>query len=181
MYNYCKNNPQLIYAIFDKLEKDHIITTVKLIDDLILKNNLETLQSFKERHNNKLTKNGVKIVRPLHSNYILYAKDYLSTENPRLAPTNKFNLSETTDISFSNSTEFNVTTSDNLCNINLTLLAKSKIQINLIDLNGNLINYYRETELNNGTHTIQMTTYKKGIYLIQLFVNGIVNVKKIRI
>lgn len=181
LYNYCLSNHDLIYAIFDKLGKDHIIATGKLIDDLILKKNLEALQSFKERHNKNLSKNDVKIIRPLHSNYILYVKDFLSAENPRLATANKIKSSKTTDISFSNSTDFNLTTATNLCNINLTLPTKSKIQINLIDLNGNLISHYRETELNSGTHTIQIPTSKKGIHIVQLFVNGIVNIKKIHI
>lgn len=177
--NFCKSNPILIYAIYQELGNGDNIAAIKLIEDLTLSDNLSVMQSVRENSAARLTRSSVKTVRPIHSNFVAYVKELLAIENVELAKTRKIS-GETTGISYSNFTEFSYSSSAGTLFVNFTLNSTSKVSLNLLDLSGNIICCALNGKtLNSGDYSFKLKTVNGNIYLVQLIIDGHVNVKKV--
>nr|MCR4769866.1 hypothetical protein [Bacteroidaceae bacterium] len=173
----CKQNKDLIYAVYDKLGKESNISAVTLVEDLTLgiKQNQDIMQRVRNESVAKLNQKDCKIIRPIHSNVMLYVKELLALEKSELYKEDKSN-----DSSYNNNADFSVSSLSNNISIDFTLSESSKVTLNILDLNNNVVaNIVNNNILDSGKHSYSMSLTKSGIYIVQLFINGRVNVKKI--
>lgn len=173
----CKQNKDLIYAVYDKLGKESNISTVTLVEDLTLgiKQNQDIMQRVRNESVAKLNQKDCKIIRPIHSNVMLYVKELLALEKSELYKEDKSN-----DSSYNNNADYSVSSLSNNISIDFTLPESSKVTLNILDLNNNVVaNIVNNNILDSGKHSYSMSLTKSGIYIVQLFINGRVNVKKI--
>lgn len=173
----CKQNQDLIYAVYDKLGKESNISAVTLVEDLTLgnKQNQDIMQRVRNESVAKLNQKDCKIIRPIHSNVMLYVKELLALEKSELYKEDKSN-----DSSYNNNADFSVSSLSNNISIDFTLPESSKVTLNILDLNNNVVaNIVNNSILDSGKHSYTMSLTKSGIYLVQFFINGRVNVKKI--
>lgn len=173
----CKQNQDLIYAVYDKLGKESNISAVTLVEDLTLgnKQNQDIMQNVRKESLTRLNQKDCKIIRPIHSNVMLYVKELLALEKSELYKDDKSN-----DSSYNNNADFSVSSLSNNISIDFTLSESSKVTLNTLDLNNNVVaNIVNNSILDSGKHSYSMSLTKSGIYLVQLFINGRVNIKKI--
>lgn len=86
----------------------------------------------------------------------------------------------TTDISYSNAHEFDISLSKDAVSVDFTIDNASSVYLNLLDLYGNVA-YSRLNgeKLQNGEYSLKLPIGKEDIYLVQLIINGRANVKKV--
>ena len=174
----CKSNKKLIYVVYDKLGKDNNISAVKLIEDLTLgnKQNQDIMHRIRNESVTKLNQKDCKIIRPIHSNVMLYVKELLALENFELYDKEE----KSNDNLYNNCVDFSVSSLSNNISIDFTLPESSKVTLNILDLHNNVVaNIVNNNILDTGKHAYTMSMTKSGIFLVQLFINGRVNVKKI--
>lgn len=174
----CKSNEKLIYVVYDKLGKDNNISAVKLIEDLTLgnKQNQDIIQRVRDESVTKLNQKDCKIIRPIHSNVMLYVKELLALENFELYDKEE----KSNDNLYNNCVDFSVSSLSNNISIDFTLPESSKVTMNILDLNNNVVaNIVNNNILDTGKHSYTMSMTNGGIFLVQLFINGRINVKKI--
>ena len=176
--SFCQSHPDLIYAIYAKLE-DGGIAALKLIKDLTLHKNRDVMAQIRKAHPSGKTRNGVRIYRPMLANTVAYVKELLAKENKTLQKTR--NLTEqATDISYSNAHEFDISASDNAVTVRFAINDASNVYLNLLDLSGNVVCCRVNGKiLPSGEYTYDLTFGSENIYLVQLLINGRANVKKV--
>ena len=110
-----------------------------------------------------------------------YVKELLSMEKTE-ARKAKSNVNETTGISYSNFTDFDVSLSSNGLTVDFLLNKPTNVSLNLIDLAGNVVcSAVSNKVLESGSHSYSIRAEKNHTYLVQLMLNGRVNVKKIMV
>jgi hypothetical protein len=177
--DYCKANKELLYAIYEKLGNGDGVAATKLIGDLTFSEYPSVMHKIRERVAYKPTLDGINTIRPLHSNYMSYVRELLALEGSETRKV-KRNVDETTGISFSNSTDFEISLSANGLTVGFELNKTAKVSLSLIDLAGNVVcNAINSKTLESGKHSVFMKAEKNRSYLVLLMLNGRVNVKKI--
>jgi len=138
------------------------------------------MQKVRDDFANSINTSSVKTVRPIHSNFVAYVKELLAIENVELAKASMYS-GETTGILYSNSTDLSIRPiSNKAISVNFTLNESAIISLNLLDLSGNIIcNPIKGNKLERGSHAFTLACNKSGVYLVQLIINGHVNVKKV--
>lgn len=113
------------------------------------------------------------------SNFVAYVKELLSKDNLELSRARKIS-SETTGISYSNFADFSISSSAETLSVVFSLNHTAKVSLNLLDLSGNKICCaLNEKTLESGNHSFKLTAKNGNIYLVQLIIDGRVNVKKV--
>ena len=113
LLGYCKANRVLLYAIYERLGNGDDIAATKLIGDLTFREYPSVMHKIRERVAYKPNIDGkINTIRPLHSNYMAYVKELLALEWPETKKAKK-DVNETTGISYSNSTDYDISLSAN--------------------------------------------------------------------
>lgn len=179
--DYCKSNNELLYAIYEKLGNGDGVAATKLIGDLTFDHNSSVIRKVRDGIPRNSDKAGIKTIRPLQSNYMAYVKELLSKEKSE-ARKAKSNVNETTGISYSNFTDFDVSLLSNGLTVEFLLNKSTNVSLNLIDLAGNVVcSAVSNKVLESGSHSYSIRAEKNHTYLVQLMLNGRVNVKKIMV
>lgn len=177
--NFCKSNSILLYAIYEKLGNGDNISAIKLIEDLTLSDNLSVMKNVREGSAVRLACARIKTIRPIHSNFVAYVKELLSKDNVEMSRARKIS-SETTGISYSNFADFSISSSTETLSVVFSLNHTAKVSLNLLDLSENKICCaLNEKTLDSGNHSFKLTAKNGNIYLVQLIIDGRVNVKKV--
>jgi hypothetical protein len=177
--DYCKSNNELLYAIYEKLGNGDGVAATKLIGDLTFDQNSSVIRKIRDGLPRNPDKDGVRTIRPLQSNYMAYVKELLSMEKSETRKA-KCNTNETTGISYSNFADFDVSMSSNGLTVDFLLNKPTNVSLNLIDLAGNVVcSAVRNKVLESGRHSSSIKAETNRTYLVQLMLNGRVNVKKI--
>lgn len=177
----CSSNSALIYKVFEKLGQGDICA-VKLVKDLSVTKNKAVMESVMARNKNiAKASTGAKIIRPVHTNAMLYVKNILAKEISQ-ADTEQFNQVAEDNISYSNSTDFAVTNSGNTLNVSFSVPEKTDITLKVLDLKGKEVYSLEQTSYSNQNgNDITIPIEEAGIYIVKLVINNKVNVKKISI
>lgn len=89
---------------------------------------------------------------------------------------------ETTGITYSNFADYNITPLTNGISVEFELSKSTNVTLNLIDLAGNIVcSAVNGKVLESGRHSFFMAADKNRSYLVQLMLDGRINVKKITI
>ena len=171
---FCNSHRELLYMLYDKVGKGEFAATM-LVADLTFSKNTVAIERVKESISISSTRSDIKTIRPLLSNYIAYIKELLALENEILAKGKRLVGGET-GISYSNARDFEVTSS----HINFSLNGSAQVSLLILDLSGRTITTIVNNEsLDSGNHTYQMPSITDDVYLVQLIIDGHVNVKKV--
>lgn len=126
-------------------------------------------------------KDGVKTIRPIHSNYVAYVKELISLENHDTVKNGKKPF-ELTGISYSNFAEYETISSADGITVNFTLDKPTNVSLNVMELNGVFVcSTASDKLLESGTHSYTITLERNRQYLVQLILDGRVNVRKIMV
>ena len=176
--SHCQSHPELIYAVYAKLEEGGI-AAAKLVKDLTLDKNRDVMERIRKSNPSGKTRNGVKVYRPMLSNTVAYVKELLAKESKALQKARN-KAGHTTDISYSNAHEFDISLSKDAVSVDFTIDNASSVYLNLLDLYGKVA-YSRLNgeKLQNGEYSLKLPIGKEDIYLVQLIINGRANVKKV--
>ena len=176
--SHCQSHPELIYAVYAKLEEGGI-AAAKLVKDLTLDKNRDVMERIRKSNPSGKTRNGVKVYRPMLSNTVAYVKELLAKESKVLQKARN-KAGHTTDISYSNAHEFDISLSKDAVSVDFTIDNASSVYLNLLDLYGNVA-YSRLNgeKLQKGEYSLKLPIGKEDIYLVQLIINGRANVKKV--
>lgn len=179
IFEFCSNNIECLYNLYDKLQEGDIASVI-LIENLTLTTpERKTLMDEVREEIPTLSRSGAKIVRPLQSNCIAYVKKLLSRDisSPikRTLTTAGIN-----DISYSNSQSFSIQQTSSAITIDFELKEQSNVLLNVTDVMGNMIaSAFNGQQLKAGHYSETINIPSDNIYLVQLIINGKVNVKKI--
>lgn len=172
--SFCSSHEELLYVLYDKVGQGEF-AAVKLVEDLTFEENASILENVRNGAQKSVTRSGIKTIRPLLSNYTAYVKELLSLDNERLAKAKERYGSET-GISYSNFKDIEVSSAQ----IGFSLDNSSNVTLRLLDLSGNTLStIVHNVLLNSGSHTYQLPSVDNDVYLVQLIIDGKVNVKKV--
>lgn len=179
IFEFSNSHPECLYILYDRLSEGELAAII-LIENLML-NTQERLALMSEVKAEipVATRSGIKVIRPIQSNYVAFVKRLLDNE---IAVPIKRNVktSSISDISYSNSNDFTIKTTSDEITIDFILDNDEVVSLNVIDLSGNIIcNTLSGERLNAGCHSYTLPIKSQGIYLTQLIINGKVNVKKV--
>lgn len=180
LLGFCKENLRLQYALYKELGQGDGISAIKPIEDLTI-NQYGTIMESVREENNIATQTcaGIKTIRSLHSNYMAYVKEILSKDKVDIQKSRKATRA-TTGLSYSNFKEFSVLQGAGNLSVEFSLSNASKVSLNTLDLAGNIVSSaFTEHMLESGPHIFKLPIEKKGMYLVQLVIDGRVNVKKV--
>lgn len=180
--SYCNSYPSLLYAIFEKLGNGDVVPAIKLIEDLTINDNISIMQNVNDISAARYANAKIKTIRPIHSNFVAYVKGLLANENMNLSRANG-NYDETTGMSYSNFTNFSISSLTKALLIEFTLDSAAKVSLNLLDLSGKVISCaVNGRTLERGNYSFNLATKDKdNVYLVQLIIDGRINVKKVSI
>lgn len=172
--SFCTSHNELLYALYEKVGNGEFAAMI-LVGDLTFDANQSVLESVRESASVSTVRSGIKTIRPLQSNNIAYIKELLALENEYLAKSRR-QISGETGVSYSNFMEFEVSAS----NVNFSLNNPTHVSLNLLDLSGNTIyTAINNTLLDSGDYSYTLPEVKNDVYLVQLIIDGRVNVKKV--
>lgn len=171
---FCNSHHKLLYLLYNKIGEGDFAAT-KLIADLTFDKNASAIKRVRESALASSTRSGIKTIRPLLSNYTAYVKELLSVENESLARLKK-QVNAETGISYSNLYDFEVAPS----HVDFSLNSPARVSLVLLDLSGKAISVIvNDTLLDSDNYTYQIPLINDGVYLVQLIINGHVNIKKV--
>ena len=171
---FCSSHDELLYALYDKVCKGELAAMI-LVGDLTFEDNQSVLENVRESASESTTRSGIKTIRPLQSNNIAYIKELLALENVSLAKSRK-QVGGETGISYSNFKEFEVSAS----HVDFSLNSSAYVSLTLLDLSGKTIYTVIDNKLlDTGNHSYTLPEVKNDVYLVQLIIDGRVNVKKV--
>lgn len=180
LLEYCKNNRELLYAIYERLSNGDGVAATELIGDLTFDKHLSVMHEIREGAK-KANLDGIKTIRPIQSNFMAYVKKLLSMEGSEKRKLMR-GADETTGITYSNFADYNITPLTNGISVEFELSKSTNVTLNLIDLAGNIVcSAVNGKVLESGRHSFFMTADKNRSYLVQLMLDGRINVKKITI
>lgn len=169
----CNSHRELLYSIYDKVGKGEFVATI-LVADLTFNSNSTIIKSVRESSITSDNRSDVKTIRPLLSNYVAYIKELLALENENLVKARK--RTSMGDLSYSNFNDFKVTSS----HIEFFLDKPATISLSFLDLSGRTISTFIDKALkDSGNYSFILPEIKNDVYLVQLVVDGRVNVKKV--
>ena len=171
---FCSSHDELLYALYEKVGNGEFAAMI-LVGDLTFEDNQSVLENVRESASESTTRSGIKTIRPLQSNNIAYIKELLALENVSLAKSRK-QVGGETGISYSNFKDFEVSAS----NVNFSLNSSAHVSLTLLDLSGKTIcTVINDELLDTGNHSYTLPGVKNDAYLVQLIIDGRVNVKKV--
>lgn len=181
IHDFCVSNSECLYILYEKLgEKD--VSALILINGLLL--NSEEQRSIMDTVKSEISmkaRSSVNVIRPLQSNFVSYVKKLLESDE-NIDYIKKIGNSFDENFSYSNSFEFEVTCIGSSLNIDIILEDSQKLALNILDLSGNSVReILAETQLNAGSHAYSVNSLPSGYYLVEVVVNGKLNIKKINI
>lgn len=177
---YCQKNKELLYAAYEKLEEGNGLASTKLIGDLTLSKHSSVMDKVRTDISDRAKKSAIKTFRPIKSNYTAYVKKLLAQENATLRSGKIDADDEISGVSYSNFKDFNIALSSEGVTVDFSLEEPATVTLNLIDLEGNVVcSSLNEKVLEGGDYSYSMTADKNRVYLVQLAINGHVNVKKV--
>lgn len=183
VYEFCKTHPECKYILYDRLSEREIEAII-LIENLALKTmeGRTIMAEIREgiREEAKMKANyGIRIVRPMSSNYIAFVKELLADELSKL----KKQASGTTGIdgvSYSNSHKFTAEQNSGGITVDFQLVKECEVILSMMDLTGNTVCVpLNGCRLDKGRHIYSLNAPCPGVYLIELIIDGKVNVKKV--
>lgn len=179
IFEFCSHNIDCLYNLYDKLQ-DGDIAAMILIENLTLTTpEREAIMDEVRAEIPTTSRSGGKVVRPLQSNCIAYVKKLLSNDihSPRKAA---LKSSGVDGISYSNSQSFSIQQTSTSITIDFELNEQSNVSLNVTDVMGNMIaSAFNGKQLKEGHYSENVNIPSGNIYLVQLIINGKVNVKKI--
>lgn len=174
VWAFCDSHRELLYTLYDKVGEGEFAATI-LVGGLTFAQNSTAIKSIKGSASINSNQSDVKTIRPLLSNYIAYIKELLALENESLAKERR-RVNTESGISYSNFKDFEVTSS----HISFTLDNPAQVSLILLDLSGKVITtVLNDNVLESGSHTYQIPSTADDVYLVQLIIDGHVNVKKV--
>ena len=177
---YCQSNKELVYAAFEKLEKGNGLASTKLVGDLTLSKYSSVMDKVRADVIALEKKSAIKTFSPIKSNFTSYVKRILSQETPTLRSGKIADEDELAGVSYSNFKEFSISSSSEGLTVDFSLNDPATVTLNLIDLEGNIVNVaLNEKALENGDYSYSLSADKNRVYLVQLVIDGHVNVKKV--
>lgn len=178
---FCKSKPEVIYVLYHRLANGDGISATELIGDLTFDEHLSLMEKVRNGNMQKVGQDGIKTIRPMLSNYVAYVKELLSMKHPELLR-NSRSYDEASGISYSNFAEYDMAWSADGLTVRFTLDKSAEVSLNLVDLKGNFVcSAVNKKILGKGTHSYCLTLEKNRQYLVQLVIDGRVNVKKIMV
>lgn len=179
MKKLCSSDNSLLYEVFDKLGKGDYCA-VKLIEDLSVTKNKAVLENVMSRNKNDIqVQTGAKIIRPIHTNAMLYVKSLLAKETALYSFDNAKQIANE-DLSYSNFNDFAVSNSDKILNISFTIPEKSNVTLKILDLNGKEeYSHTLPSSASVNSHKVSVPIEKEGFYIVKLVINNRINAKKI--
>ena len=181
LVSYCRSTPGSEYLVFETLGNDEDLAAI-LLEDITIATSLSNRQKLDNikatNARQKTNSSGATIVRFPYTNAMKLVKNLLS--NPMYAPQEAAPETTNTDgMSYSNSDQFNVINRNGEITMNFTLPKDSKITLSIMDLNARPVTTILSDQslvAGDYNYTAGLTP---GIYLVELFVNGKYNVKKV--
>lgn len=171
---FCSSHDELLYALYNKVGEGELAAMI-LVGDLTFEDNQSVLENIRESASESTTRSGIKTIRPLQSNNIAYIKELLVLENVSLAKSRK-QVGGETGVSYSNFKEFEVSAS----HVNFSLNSSAYVSLILLDLSGKTICTIIDNKLlDTGNHSYTLPEMKNDVYLVQLIIDGRVNIKKV--
>ena len=171
---FCSSHDELLYALYNKVGEGELAAMI-LVGDLTFEDNQSVLENIRESASESTTRSGIKTIRPLQSNNIAYIKELLVLENVSLAKSRK-QVGGETGVSYSNFKEFEVSAS----HVNFSLNSSAYVSLILLDLSGKTICTVIDNKLlDTGNHSYTLPEMKNDVYLVQLIIDGRVNIKKV--
>ncbi len=162
----CKNNDELKYLIYSRLDNDdHFM--LMLIEDLLVNQNSKSLIEVKNENAALTKKGGTQIVRTPLGNAMKFIKKILGTDD---VITTKYSNAD--NIEVKNVGNSSVT-------IGISLEKPSRISLEVSNQNGVVVSSITQTDKEKGYHTISIPVTSHGIHFVKCIVNGNVNIKKI--
>lgn len=179
VFRFCDAHPECLYVVYDKLSSGELASII-LLDGIVLKSQYLMEQLSEVRDSSPtISENNVKIIRPIQSNYIALVRNILDSDliNPGLKKTGN---TKPADIEYSNSFEFYLKSVDNSLVVAFGLNFASEVSLNIVDLNGNtILELVPAQMLSSGVYSYPVPMMSRGLFFVQLMVNGRVNIKKL--
>lgn len=171
-YNY----PELKYALFNRLNRNDW-ACIKPFEDIVVPHHKNLLFEIKSAYNKRKEASSVELYRTTLSNVIDLAKALLALETGEIGK--EVLANKTTDIKYSNFQDFEIN-NDNPTGfaVHFYLEEDADILIQVKDLAGNSLYASVKSIYPKGEHTEFIPIYSKGTILVNLIVNGKVNIKK---
>ena len=176
IFSICIKEPQLQYVLFQKLE-DRSLLALKLLKDVVVLQNIGLAKDVIQQANqNKWTDEGKRIIRPIFTDAILFAKALLAQYR------GEDNISYDSELVLSNSSRYDIQVEDHQATVTLDIPELSSVSIVCADLMGREINYILRNEaLPEGLQTITFPMQRSGMYVVSVIIDGIVYERKINI
>lgn len=172
--DFCRQHQELLYLLYEKVGVGELAAT-KLVADLTFDRNVSVVEYIRESVSDSNARSEIKTIRPLLSNYVAYIKELLSIENNSLVETRRMTSTET-GISYSNFNDIEVASSQ----VDFTLNSSAQVSLLLLDLSGNTLSVIIDDELlDSGNHSFLLPEVTANVFLVQLLINGRVNIKKV--
>jgi len=176
--NYCKENCELRYVLFDFLNKGDLASLL-LVDALISYDNSEDIKLTHARSKERDMKSNVNTYRSPISNCIAFIKTLIQKDDATNVAKIQSNTTGITGVSYSNSDVFHVSESRDNIKIAFNLSHESIISLETLDLSGRTTSApIIEQRFRAGDHSFTINIGHKDIILIKFTVDGRVNIKK---
>lgn len=181
LVNYCNNVPGAEFLVYEKLGNDEDLAVI-LLDKITLsgsvsnRNKLEDIKYVNAQQ--MVASNGASIVRFPYTNAMKLVKSILAA--PMYSPQRSDAGTTSVDgISYSNSDKFTVINRNGEVTMNFVLPKDSKVSLNIMDFNARPVSTLLNAQsLVSGEYNYSVNL-ALGIYLVELYVNGKYNVKKV--
>ncbi len=165
------------YLAFEKVEEDAM--ALILVDALTLysPNNRILLNEVKNSNIALRAASLIDIVTPPQSTCV----EYISRMITQLRSSKSTEQSTDVKESYSNSTEMEIFTIKNNISIEFSLQVNAKnVILDVVDLRGNILKtIVNDQNLNSGDYHYSIDISEKGVYLVRLIIDNIVNIKKV--